>query len=207
MMAAQEASPGSHSGESCALDLPSASDIRDYVLQRPSQEANSEALSSVECHSFPCSSDVDPDSSNPNTEQKDSWTSENIWFDISMKGQSETTEEEDELRKSLDRFYEVFGHLQPVSGNLLSASVCHCLSQKITELGGQESQKYALRCFQMARVIFNRDGCSVLQKHSRDAHFYPLGEASASLDNEKPIPGLSKDIIHFLLQQNVIKDP
>nr|XP_040130809.1 shieldin complex subunit 1 isoform X3 [Ictidomys tridecemlineatus] len=60
MMAAQEASPGSHSGESCALDLPSASDIRDYVLQRPSQEANSEALSSVECHSFPCSSDVDP---------------------------------------------------------------------------------------------------------------------------------------------------
>ncbi|XP_071464869.1 shieldin complex subunit 1 isoform X2 [Marmota flaviventris] len=60
MMAAQEASPGSQSGESCALDLPSASDIRDYVLQRPSQEANSEALSSVECHSFPCSSDVDP---------------------------------------------------------------------------------------------------------------------------------------------------
>ncbi|XP_047398264.1 shieldin complex subunit 1 isoform X3 [Sciurus carolinensis] len=59
-MAAQEASSGSQSGESCALDLPSACDIRDYVLQRPSQEINSETLSSVEFHSFPCSSDVDP---------------------------------------------------------------------------------------------------------------------------------------------------
>lgn len=147
------------------------------------------------------------DSSNPNTEQKGSWTSQNIWSDPSVKGQSETTEEEDELRKSLDRFYEVFGHPQPVSGNPLSASVCHCLSQKITELGDQESQKYALRCFQMARVIFNRDGCSVLQRHSRDTHFYPLGEVGASLDNEKPTPGLSKDTIHFLLQQNVMKDP
>ncbi|XP_048204790.1 shieldin complex subunit 1 isoform X3 [Perognathus longimembris pacificus] len=59
-MAAQEATPDSQSGESCALDLPSACDLRDYVLQRPSQEANSEALSSVEAHSFPYSSDVDP---------------------------------------------------------------------------------------------------------------------------------------------------
>ncbi|XP_073656008.1 shieldin complex subunit 1-like [Tursiops truncatus] len=37
---------GSQSEESNALDLPSAYDVRDYVLQRPSQEANSEAFSS-----------------------------------------------------------------------------------------------------------------------------------------------------------------
>ncbi|XP_035154219.3 shieldin complex subunit 1 isoform X3 [Callithrix jacchus] len=60
-MAAEDATSGSVSEESSALDLPSACDIRDYVLQRPSQDTNSEAFSSVECHSFPCSSDVDPD--------------------------------------------------------------------------------------------------------------------------------------------------
>ncbi|XP_057358737.1 shieldin complex subunit 1 isoform X3 [Manis pentadactyla] len=59
-MATEEATPGSQSEESNALDLPSAFDLRDYVLQRPSQEVNSEAFSSVEAPSFPCSSDVDP---------------------------------------------------------------------------------------------------------------------------------------------------
>ncbi|XP_036682708.1 shieldin complex subunit 1 isoform X3 [Balaenoptera musculus] len=60
-MATQEATPGSQSEESNALDLPSACDVRDYVLQRPSQEANSEAFSSEEALSIPCSSDMDPD--------------------------------------------------------------------------------------------------------------------------------------------------
>ncbi|XP_037350890.1 shieldin complex subunit 1 isoform X2 [Talpa occidentalis] len=60
-MAAQEATPGSQPEESGTLDLPSAYDIRDYVLQRPSQDANSGAFSSVESFSFPCSSDVDPE--------------------------------------------------------------------------------------------------------------------------------------------------
>ncbi|XP_036101539.1 shieldin complex subunit 1 isoform X3 [Molossus molossus] len=147
------------------------------------------------------------DSSNVNTTQNDSWTSENFWLDPSVKSQPETKTEEDGLRKSLDTFYEMFGRPQPASGDALSTSVCRCLSQKINELKDQENQKYALRSFQMARVIFNRDGCSVLQKYSRDARFYPLGEGSVSLDDEELTPGLSKDIIHFLLQQNVMEDP
>ncbi|XP_062059873.1 shieldin complex subunit 1 isoform X1 [Lepus europaeus] len=206
-MEAQEATPGSQSQESCVLDLPSACDIRDYVLQRSRQEPDSETFSSVEFHSFPCSSDVDPETDNLNTEPKDSWTSENFWLNSSVKRQSETEEEDDGLRKSLDTFYEAFGRLQPASGNPLTARVCQCLSEKIAELRGQESREYALRSFQMARVILSRDSCSILQRHARDAHFYPLGERSASLDDEKPIPGLSKDIIHFLLQQNVLKEP
>lgn len=205
-MATQEATPGSQSEESSALDLLTVHDIRDYVLQRSHQEANSEAFGSVEALSSPCSSDVDPDTSNLNSEQNDSWTSENLWLDPSVKGQMKTKAEDDGLRKSLDRFYEMFGHPQPASGNPLSASVCRCLSQKINELKDQETQKYALRSFQMARVIFNRDGCSVLRRHSRDVHFYPPGEGGVSLDDEKPTPGLSKDIIHFLLLQNVMKD-
>ncbi|XP_037667341.1 shieldin complex subunit 1 isoform X2 [Choloepus didactylus] len=206
-MADPEATPDSQSEESSALGLPSACDIRDYVLQTLSQEANSEAVSSVEFLSSPCSSDVDPDTSNPNMEQNDSWTSGNFWLDPSMKGQLETKEEDNGLRKSLDRFYEVFGHPQLASGNPLSASVCQSLSQKITELKGEGSQTYALRSFQLARVILNRDGCSVLQTRSRNSSFYPPGEGSASPHNEKPTPGLSKDIIHFLLQQNVMQNP
>ncbi|XP_055400224.1 shieldin complex subunit 1 isoform X8 [Bubalus kerabau] len=62
-MATQETTPGSQTEESNALDLPSAYDIRDYVLQRPSQQTNSEAFSSEEACSIPCSSDVDPGSS------------------------------------------------------------------------------------------------------------------------------------------------
>ncbi|XP_023405798.1 shieldin complex subunit 1 isoform X1 [Loxodonta africana] len=206
-MAAQEATSTSQSEESSALDLPSAYDIRDYVLQKPSQEANSEAFSSLEPFSFPCSSDVDPDTSDQNTEQNDSGTSENFWLDPSVKSQPEAQEEDDGLRKSLDRFYETFGDSQPASRDPLSTSVSQCLSQKIAELKGQESQKYALRSFQMAQVTLNRDGCSVLQRHSRDISFYPLEEGSMSLDDEKPTPGLSKDVIHFLLQQNVMEDP
>ncbi|XP_054552458.1 shieldin complex subunit 1 isoform X1 [Talpa occidentalis] len=206
-MAAQEATPGSQPEESGTLDLPSAYDIRDYVLQRPSQDANSGAFSSVESFSFPCSSDVDPDNNNLNIEHNDSWTSENFWLDPSLKGQQETKAEDDALRESLDRFYEMFSHPQPASRSPLSASVCRCLTQKVNELKGQENPpQYALRSFQMARVIFSRDGCSALQRHSRDAHFYPPKKESVSLDNEKPTPGLSNDIIHFLLQQNVMKD-
>ncbi|XP_051702158.1 shieldin complex subunit 1 isoform X2 [Oryctolagus cuniculus] len=69
-MEAQEATPGSQSQESCVLDLPSACDVRDYVLQRSCQKPDSEAFSSVEFHSFPCSSDVDPGRVDRETERK-----------------------------------------------------------------------------------------------------------------------------------------
>ncbi|XP_032474880.1 shieldin complex subunit 1-like [Phocoena sinus] len=59
-MATQEATLGSQLEESNALDRPSAYDVRDYMLQRPSQEANSEAFSSEEPLPIPSSSDVDP---------------------------------------------------------------------------------------------------------------------------------------------------
>ncbi|XP_016067535.1 PREDICTED: uncharacterized protein C20orf196 homolog isoform X2 [Miniopterus natalensis] len=140
-MATQRATPGSQSEESNTLELPSACDIRDYVLQEPSQEACSEAVSSAEALSTPSSSEVDPDSSHLNATQNDSWTSENFWFDPSVKDQPDTETEDDGLRKSLDRFYEMFGHPQPASGNTLSTSVLQCLSQKINELKGQESQR------------------------------------------------------------------
>uniref|UniRef100_A0ABK0M3J0 Shieldin complex subunit 1 n=1 Tax=Rattus norvegicus TaxID=10116 RepID=A0ABK0M3J0_RAT len=152
--------------------------------------------------------DVEPrgDSNSLTTEQKGSWDSENFWLDPSSKGQVETNEEEDGLRKSLDRFYEAFAQPLPGSGDPLSAPVCQCLSQTISELEGQESQKYALRSFQMARVIFSRDGCSTLQRHSRETRFYPLEQEGSSVDDEEPTPGLSREVIRFLLEQTIMKD-
>lgn len=205
-MATPRATPESQSEESNTLELPSACDLRDYTLREPSPEAHSEAVSSAEALPILSSSEVNPDSGHLNTTPSDSWASGNFGLDPSVNGQPGTKTEDEELRKSLDRLYEMFGRPQPASRNPLSASVCQCLSQKIDELQGQESQKYALRSFQMARVIFNRDGCSLLQRYSRDARFYPLGKGSQSLDDEKPTPGLSKDIIRFLLQQNVMED-
>ncbi|XP_066243327.1 shieldin complex subunit 1 isoform X3 [Saccopteryx leptura] len=59
-MATQQAMPGSESEESSALELPSACDLRDYMLQEPSQEAHSLAVGSIEALSTPSSSEVDP---------------------------------------------------------------------------------------------------------------------------------------------------
>lgn len=203
-MGSQAATPSSLSGESCILDLPMT--VCDpggcEASQRASQGGDS---SSLEAHPFP-SSTSEPDSSSLNTEQKGSWDSENFWLDPSSKGQLEPNEEEDGLRKSLDKFYEAFAHPPPGSGDPLSASVCHCLSQTISELEGQESQRYALRSFQMARAIFHRDGCSMLQQHSRETRFYPLKQEDSSVDDEEPAPGLSREVIRFLLEQTVMKD-
>ncbi|XP_013015454.1 shieldin complex subunit 1 [Cavia porcellus] len=207
VMATRAATADSPPGDSGSLDLPSASDIWDYELRRASAGLAGDSLSCSEPRAVACSWDAEPDSSSLNTDQKDSWTCEDLWLDPSAKGQLKTKEEDSGLRESLDRFYEAFGRPQPVSEDPLSASVRQCLSEKITELRGQGSRKYALRSFQMARVIFSRDGCSVLQRHCRDSHFYPLHEGSASLDDEKQTPGLSTDIVRFLLQQNLMKDP
>ncbi|XP_036040742.1 shieldin complex subunit 1 [Onychomys torridus] len=202
-MEPQADTPSSQSVESCTLDLPTASDLRGHAA---SQGASSKSLSPLEPQSFPCSLTDDPDGSSLSTERKGSWDSENFWLDPSVKGQLETGEEEDGLRKSLDRFYEGFAHPLPGSGDQLSAPVCQCLSQTISELQGQENQKYALRSFQMARVIFNRDGCSLLQRHSRETRFYPLEQEGSSVEDEEPTPGLSREVIRFLLKQTIMKD-
>lgn len=204
-MESQAATSSSLSGESCTLDLPMVCDPG--ASQGASQGSDSTSLSSLEPHPFPSSSSTaDSDSNSLTTEQKGSWYSENFWLDPSAKGQVETNEEEDGLRKSLDRFYEAFAQPLPGSEDPLSAPVCQCLSQTISELEGQESQKYALRSFQMARVIFSRDGCSILQQHSRETRFYPLEQDGSSVDDEEPTPGLSREVVRFLLEQTIMKD-
>ncbi|XP_036605852.1 shieldin complex subunit 1 [Trichosurus vulpecula] len=183
------------------LDLSPTYDIAQQLQRKPRHEASSETSSSVD---IPASFPLDSEASNLNSGQNDPGTSENFWLNHSMANQPETMEDGG-LRKSLDHFYEVYGQTLPPPRDGLSKAVSHRLSQKITELTSQETQKYALRSFQMAQVILNRDGYSVIQNHSKDVHFYPLEEGNASLDKEKPTPGLSKDVISFLLKENKMK--
>ncbi|XP_056679476.1 shieldin complex subunit 1 [Monodelphis domestica] len=144
------------------------------------------------------------EASNLNSEQNDAGTSEDFWLNHSMANQPEPVKD-DGLRKSLDHFYEVYGQALPPPEDALSTAVSRRLSQKITELSSQESQKYALHSFQMAQVILNRDGYSVIQSHCKDVHFYPLEEGNASQDTQKPTPGLSTDVISFLLKESKTK--
>ncbi|KAB0376061.1 hypothetical protein FD755_012704, partial [Muntiacus reevesi] len=113
----------------------------------------------------------------------DSWTTENLWLDPSVKGQPET-------RKRMVDFLNPF---------------CEFLSPKITELKSQESQKYAFHNFQMPQVIFNQDACSDLQRLSRDTISNHWRKEIYHLDDEKLILGLSEAISHFLSQQNLMK--
>ncbi|XP_043836388.1 shieldin complex subunit 1 [Dromiciops gliroides] len=201
-MEGQKATSGHCSQESSnLLDLSPTYDIAQQLQQKPRHEASSETSSSVD---ILASFSPDSEASNLNSGQNARGTSEDFWLNHSMENQPETMED-DELRKSLDHFYEVYGQTLPPPGDALSVAASHRLSQKITELTSQESQKYALRSFQMAQVILNRDGYSVIQNHSKDVHFYPLEEGNASLDEEKPTPGLSKDVISFLLKNNKMK--
>uniref|UniRef100_A0A4X2KLZ5 Shieldin complex subunit 1 n=1 Tax=Vombatus ursinus TaxID=29139 RepID=A0A4X2KLZ5_VOMUR len=183
------------------LDLSPTYDIAQQLQQKPRHEASSETSSSMD---ILASFSLDSEASHLNSGQNDPGTSENFWLNHSMANQPETMED-DGLRKSLDRFYEVYGQTLPPPRDGLSETTSHRLSQKITELTGQDNQKYALRSFQMAQVILNRDGYSVIQNHSKDVLFCPLEEGNASLDKEKPTPGLSKDVISFLLKENKMK--
>ncbi|XP_058143515.1 shieldin complex subunit 1 [Dasypus novemcinctus] len=192
----------SQSDGSSALTLPSSWDVKDYVLREPSQGAG-EASGSEDGPSFPCSSDVDPDSSNPNTGQSDPWAAEGSWLDPSARGHPEAGEEGAGLRAALDRFYAAPG--QPLAlGSPLAASVCHRLSRKIAELEARGGPAYALRRLQVARVVLSHDARPA---RPRARGFYPQGAGGASPREEKPTPGLSKDVLRFLLQQSAVGGP
>ncbi|XP_038606860.1 secretogranin-1 isoform X2 [Tachyglossus aculeatus] len=200
VMEGQETTPSYQSEGSSLLDLPSAYDITDRILQTRGAGAISEASSSVENLGSLNSLAEYSNASNPNSEPNDPGTSEDFWLNDSSTAES-GKKKEDGLRKSLDRFYETFGQAWFPPGDPLSEAAVRCLDHQITTLASQESKKYALRCFQMARVILNRDGYSVLQRTSKQTLVSPLGGEAVSPDRAKSTPGLSKDVARFLSDQ------
>ncbi|XP_040455322.1 shieldin complex subunit 1 [Falco naumanni] len=108
--------------------------------------------------------------------------------------------EDTSIRKSLDGFYKMYCKKWPDRMDPTYEAASRCLSQKISELANRDGKKYALRCLQMAQVVLNRDGCKIFPNHPTTACFSKPAEEVA-LEDRKRTPGLSDDVLQFLLKQ------
>ncbi|XP_018422019.1 PREDICTED: uncharacterized protein C20orf196 homolog [Nanorana parkeri] len=104
----------------------------------------------------------------------------------SPKLQTDEDIDDAQMRANLDAFYELSS--QP-GDDLFS----HQLTEKILELK-QKKHLYALRSFQMAKIILHQEGAKVLENCVTDNVFSSTGETT----NIKPVPGLSDDVVRFL---------
>ncbi|XP_051471716.1 shieldin complex subunit 1 isoform X2 [Apus apus] len=105
------------------------------------------------------------------------------------------------VRESLDGFYKMYCKKRPDRLDSTYEAASQCLSQKISELANQDGKKYVLRCLQMAQVVLNRDGCKIFPNHPTTACFSKPAEGEVVLEHRKTTPGLSDDVLQFLLKQ------
>ncbi|XP_033369104.1 shieldin complex subunit 1 isoform X3 [Parus major] len=104
------------------------------------------------------------------------------------------------IRDSLDGFYKMYCRKQPERKDPTYEAASRCLSQKISELEQKDGTKYVSRCLQMAQLVLNRDGCKIFPNHPPSACFSKPAEGEVLLENRRSIPGLSDDILQFLLK-------
>ncbi|XP_077169262.1 shieldin complex subunit 1 isoform X2 [Paroedura picta] len=114
-------------------------------------------------------------------------------------------EEEPTIKKSLDTFYSTCCPKKPFGGNPEVESASQRISAKITDLANREGTQYALQSLKVAQMVLNRDGNKVFPQHSKDTCFSAAKESNAYLAEGEKIPGLSEDILQFLVKQNVTK--
>ncbi|XP_069624935.1 shieldin complex subunit 1 [Ranitomeya imitator] len=88
-----------------------------------------------------------------------------------------------QIRSSLDAFY------QQSSWRVKNDSLSHRFSEKLSHLS-KKQHFYALRSFQLGKIVLNQEGEKVLQNYSR--------EESKNID---PVPGLSKDVARFIMDE------
>ncbi|OXB75252.1 UNVERIFIED_CONTAM: hypothetical protein H355_000804 [Colinus virginianus] len=109
--------------------------------------------------------------------------------------------EDASIRKSLDNFYKTYCMKKPGSTDPTYEAASQCLLKKISELSDRDGAKYALRCVQMAQVVLNRDRCKIFPNHPTTARFSKPSEGEVMLEDRKRTPGLSDDVLQFLLKQ------
>ncbi|KFQ24307.1 Uncharacterized protein C20orf196, partial [Merops nubicus] len=109
--------------------------------------------------------------------------------------------EDTSIRKSLDGFYKTHCKERPDRMDPTYKAASQCLSQKISELAKQNGTKYTSRCLQMAQVVLNRDGCKIFPNYPTTACFSKPAEGEVMLENRSKTPGLSDDVLQFLLKQ------
>ncbi|NWU98784.1 SHLD1 protein, partial [Upupa epops] len=197
------------SEESRVLDLPSVCDLAECFLLPHSSEDREEFFPSVD--TFPSPVTVSASFSARNSEE----------VNVRCYPQAERCEstennnhappwmyehdgaEDTRIRKSLDGFYKMYCEKQPDRMDPTYEAASWCLSQKISELANMGGTKYASRCLQMAHVVLNRDGCKIFPDHPHNSCFSKPTEGEVVLEDRR-MPGLSDDVLQFLLKQTPI---
>ncbi|NXW47702.1 SHLD1 protein, partial [Nyctiprogne leucopyga] len=206
-MEGKETSPSHHSEESSLFDLPPVCDLTECFLPPHSSENSEELFRSVD--TFPSLPTVPGSFSAGGSEEANvrcypkaelcepaepndaalSWMYEH-------DGAGDTS-----VRKSLDGFYNMYCRKRPDRMDPTYEAASRCLSQQISELANRDGAKYVSRCLQMAQVVLNRDGCKIFPNHPTTACFSKPTEGEVVLEDRKRTPGLSDDILQFLLKQ------
>ncbi|XP_040285703.1 shieldin complex subunit 1-like [Bufo bufo] len=94
-----------------------------------------------------------------------------------------------QIQASLDAFYE------QSSWRGKHDTFSDQLSEKISDLS-RKQHLYALRSFQLGKIVLNQEGEKVLQSRSSENVF-----SRENTKNGEPVPGLSKDVVRFILDQ------
>ncbi|NXO98528.1 SHLD1 protein, partial [Certhia brachydactyla] len=212
-MEGKETSP-SHSSGSSVLDLPSVCDLAESFLPLHSSENSKELYPSGDV--FPSPPTVIWSLPlHSHAALSVSWLPLcNIWLvphrlcepsepnDAGLSWMYECDGAEDSsIRDSLDSFYKMYCRKQPERKDLTYEAASRCLSQKISELEQKDGTKYVSRCLQMAQLVLNRDGCKIFPSHPPSACFSKPAEGEVLLENRRRTPGLSDDILQFLLKK------
>ncbi|XP_019356278.1 shieldin complex subunit 1 isoform X2 [Alligator mississippiensis] len=224
-MEGDDASLNLLSEENSIVDLPSACDLSDNFLPQHSAESSDEPFSSVQ--TFASSISTGDNSQDP--EDGTSLVTMGFWTKFCEKAnprhhsdaefqpsqpsdilsswtsEHEGTNEGASIKNSLKNFYEKCCQVQPGQGDPAYKAASQCLSQKISELASKDGTKYALRSLQIAQMVLNRDDIKVFPNHSRNACFSAPADGEATMNEGKKIPGLSDDVLRFLLKQDVVK--
>lgn len=214
-MERKEVSPSPHSEESSVLDLPSVCDLAEHFLPPYSCENSEELFLSVDTFPSPPTGESSLSSAvpagfaagGPEEASMRCYPEAGLCEPTKPNGAAlpsmyeHDSAEDTRIRKSLDGFYKMYCEKRPDRMDPAYRAASRCLSEKISELSSRDGTKYASRCLQMAQVVLNRDGCKIFPNHPTTACFSKPAEGEVVLEDIKRTPGLSDDVLQFLLKQ------
>ncbi|KAM6082966.1 shieldin complex subunit 1 isoform 2-T5 [Chlamydotis macqueenii] len=214
-MEGKETSLSHHSEESSILDLPSVCDLAECFLPPHSSENSEELFHSVDTFPSAPTGESHLPSAVPVSFSAGGSEKANVRCypkaelceptkpdnDALSWMYEHDSAEDTSIRKSLDGFYKMYCKKRPDRMDPTYEAASRCLSQKISELADRDGTRYASRCLQMAQVILNRDGCKVFPNHPTTACFSKPAEEEVLLGDIKRTPGLSDDVLQFLLKE------
>ncbi|KAM9017676.1 shieldin complex subunit 1 isoform 2-T2 [Ara ararauna] len=214
-MERKEVSPSPHPEESSVLDLPSLCDLAEHFLPSYSSENSEELFRSLDTFPSPPTGESSLSSAvsagfaagvseeaNVRCHPEAGLCEPTKPIDAVVSSMYEHDNAEDtNIRKSLDVFYKMYCKKRPDRTDPTYEAASQCLSQKISQLANRDGTKYVSRCLQMAQVVLNRDGCKIFPNHPTTSCFSKPTEAEVVLEDIKRTPGLSSDVLQFLLKQ------